>query len=148
MAYTKLIYHIVFSTKERRPFLRDEALSEMCAYLGGALRDQNVHPVVVGGMPDHLHLAVIGGQTTRLSDLMREVKANSSRWIHGRFPGLKAFGWQDSYSAFSVSASVLPDVVQYIRGQEVHHQKLTFQEELVALLTRHGVDYDPRYIGT
>ena len=148
MAYTKLIYHIVFSTKERRPFLYDEAFSEMCAYVGGVLRDQGAHPVAVGGMPDHLHLAIIGRPTMRLSDLMREVKANSSKWIHGRFAALKAFGWQDSYSAFSVSESVLPDVVEYIRGQEAHHRKQTFQEELLALLAKHGVEYDPRHIWT
>ncbi|MFW6145812.1 MAG: IS200/IS605 family transposase [Planctomycetota bacterium] len=148
MAYTKLIYHIVFSTKERRPFLQDEALPEVRAYIGGALRDQSAHPVAVGGMADHLHLAVIARPTTRLSDLMREVKANSSKSIQGRFPTLKVFAWQDGYSAFSVSESVLPDVVKYIQGQQAHHKKQTFQEELLALLARHGVEYDPRYIWT
>jgi len=146
MSYTKLSYHIVFSTKERRPFLQHDALGRVCAYIGGILRDEDAEPVCIGGMPDHLHLAVIARPTVRLSDLIRVAKAGSSKWIHAEFPALKTFSWQDSYAAFSVCESVLPDVVSYIRGQQEHHKKHTFQEEFLALLARHGVDYDPRYI--
>ncbi|MFW6146174.1 MAG: IS200/IS605 family transposase [Planctomycetota bacterium] len=146
MAYTKLTYQIVFSTKERRPFLQGDVFDRVCDSIGGILREQKAHAFALAGMPDHLHLAVLARPTVALADLIRTVKANSSRWIHAELPELRSFSWQETYSAFSVLESAVPDVVRYVRGQQKHHQKLTFREELIVLLTKHGVEYDPRYI--
>ena len=146
MAYTQLTYHIVFSTRERRPLLQGESLARVCQYLGGILREQKAHPQQIGGMPDHVHMAVSLSPTMAVADIVRIIKTNCSRWIHETFKDLAAFAWQDSYSAFTVSQSVLPDVVRYIEGQEAHHTTQTFQEELLALLHRHGIEYDERYI--
>jgi len=146
MAYTKLTYHIVFSTKERRPFLQGESLGRVCQYLGGILREQKAHPQRIGGMEDHIHIAVSLSPTVAVSDIIRVVKTNCSRWIHETLEDLAEFAWQQSYAAFTVSESVLPDVVRYIEGQAAHHKRQTFQEELLALLARHGIEYDERYI--
>ncbi len=146
MAYIKLMYHIVFSTKERRPFLHAPVMPQLCDYIGGIIRTQQGKLLAANGMPDHLHLAVLASQKTTIADFVRAIKSNSSKWVHAEFADLATFGWQDSYAAFSVSASVMPDVVGYIEQQPAHHQKLSFQDEFIKLLEKHGIEYDPRYI--
>ena len=81
-----------------------------------------------------------------LSDALRDLKANSTNWVHETFPHLRDFYWQDGYAAFSVSPSVLPKVVAYVRNQQEHHKKVSFEEELKQLLERHGIEYDDRYL--
>jgi len=146
MAYTELVYHIVFSTKERTPWLKSERLTECCRYAGGIVRDLKGTLLDANGAEDHLHLVVTVPPTMALSDLLRETKAGTSRWIHQTYPALADFAWQESYAAFTVSKSALPDVLKYVRNQQGHHRKMSFQEELIALLDRHGVKYDPRYM--
>jgi len=146
MAYTKLMYHIVFSTKQRTPFLEQALLSRLCKYLGGITRVQDGQMLSAGGAADHVHLAIVSSQTKALADLVRIIKANSSRWIHQEFPDLKRFAWQDGYGAFSVSPSVISEVVRYIESQEAHHRKMSFQEEFTALLVKHGIEFDEKYI--
>jgi len=146
MSHRALFYHILFSTKQRRPLLAGDALSRTCRYIGGIARKLQGQVLLANGMPDHVHLAASIPATMAVADFVRAVKANSSAWAHQQFPDLRDFAWQDGYAAFTVSPSLLPQVKQYIENQAEHHRKLSFQEELVALLEKHGVEYDERYI--
>ena len=146
MSYTNLNYHIVFSTKERRPFMTPQILPRVSQYVGGVIRNLEGVPLAVNGMANHLHIATVATPKIAISDLLRTVKANTSRWIHDTFADLQDFGWQDGYSAFTVSRSGRETVVAYVMNQQEHHKKMTFQEELIALLDKHGIEYDERHI--
>jgi len=146
MSYTNLIYHIVFSTKERRETLASERIARICKYTAGIIRNHEGVPLAVNGVADHLHVAAIVSPKIALSQFVGTIKSNCSKWIHGTFSDMQDFGWQDGYSAFTVSASVRDSVVSYIRNQETHHRKMSFQDELIQLLEKHGVEYDPKYI--
>ena len=137
--------HFIFSTKNRLPHLKGKLQSDMFSYLGGIVRELGGKPVIIGGMSDHIHLLVRIPTAMGISDLMRVVKANSSKWARQR---KRDFAWQTGFAAFGVSMSVLPEVTRYIRDQEKHHRKMTYQEELVALLKKHNIAYDTRYIWT
>jgi putative transposase len=146
MSYTNLIYHIVFSTKERRDLLVPERIDRICKYTAGIIRNHEGVPLAINGISDHLHLAAVVSPTIALSQFVGTIKSNCSKWIHQTFSDMQDFAWQDGYSAFSVSASVRDSVVSYIQNQETHHHKMSFQEELIQLLEKHGVEYDPKYI--
>ncbi|MGH9785378.1 MAG: IS200/IS605 family transposase [Terriglobia bacterium] len=144
--FTNVAIHALFSTKRRRPFLDLELRFELFPYMGGIITRLKGQPLLINGPSDHVHLLFIQPATLGLSELMEKVKANSSRWVHQRWPERVRFAWQTGYTAFSVSQSQLEAVKNYIRNQEHHHQKRTFQEELVALLERHGIAYDTRFL--
>ncbi len=114
-------------------------------YLGGVVRNVEGVPEAIGGVADHVHLLVGLRATARLADVVRDVKAVSSRWVH-EDAGDREFSWQEGYGAFTVSASQRDMVREYIARQEEHHRKRTFQEEYVELLKRSGVEYDDRYL--
>ena len=143
MSYTSMNYHVVFSTKDRRPFLQDDLLPRVCQYAGGMVRELNGVLLEANGQPDHLHLALVIPPTLAVSDFIGKVKAYASGWIHRALPDLEAFKWQDGYAAFTVSPSALDKVIAYIRGQQEHHKTLSFEEELMSLLDKHGIEYDP-----
>ena len=139
--------HAVFSTKERRTFLDDTALrTEFHAYLGGISKQLDCPPLVVGGVADHVHLLARFGRTITQADWIKELKRVSSTWVKERDPRSQDYAWQAGYGVFSVSASRLDAVRDYIIGQEVHHRKSTFQDEFRALLRKHGVEWDERYV--
>ncbi len=146
MSHTSLFYHIVFSTKNRKTFLSDDALPRTCQYMGGIARKLKCQLLLVNGISDHVHLAAIVHPTIAIAEFVGKVKSNSSRWIHDTFADLQDFDWQDGYAAFSVSPSIMPKVKQYIHSQPEHHKTMSFQEELIALLKKHGVEYDEKYI--
>lgn len=146
MSYTCLYYHIVFSTKQRRPFLTEEKIQALAAYMGGILRNLKGCLLEANGMPEHLHLAISIHQDYSLSEAVQKIKGSSSRWIHQTHPDLRDFQWQEGYSAFTVSCSALDKVIAYIRGQAEHHRKITFEEELLSLLKKHKIQYDPEYV--
>ena len=146
MSYTCLHYHIVFSTKGRRPLLDDMKLSKLCQYIAGIIRNRKSKLYQANGASDHIHLAVSLHPEVSVVEFVRTIKSNSSQWIHQEFAELSNFCWQDGYAAFSVSHSTLENVLEYIRCQKEHHQKITFQEELVLFLKKHGIEYDERYI--
>ena len=146
MAYTKLMYHIIFSTKGRRPDIDPNVLPRICEYMGGIIRNAEGKMLAANGTADHVHIATIGSPTIAVSKLVQLIKGNSSKWIHDSFPGLQSLYWQESYGAFTVSPSGLPRLLTYIRAQEEHHRKVDFKQEFLALLKRHGVEYDERYI--
>ena len=146
MSYTNLIYHIVFSTKDRRPYMEPEPLRKICQYVGGIIANLEGIPLAVNGMADHIHIAAVARPKIAISDLVRTIKSSSSRWVHDTSGELQDFRWQDGYSAFSVSQSVRDSVVAYVMNQQQHHRKMTFMEELIGLLKKHGIEYDERYI--
>jgi REP element-mobilizing transposase RayT len=137
--------HIIFGTKHQRPLIATDWRPRFHAYLGGAIRTLDAVPEAVGGVADHVHLLIGFRATQRLSDIMRDVKRTSSAWVPETI-GDREFEWQDGYGAFSVSASLLEKVRQYIANQEEHHRKRTFQEEYVEMLKSSGVEYDERYL--
>ena len=143
--YLSLHYHLVFGTKGREPFIRPEWRARLHDYLGGTVRGLGGFPQGIGGVADHVHLLFGLRATHCLSDVMREVKKASSVWVHDEI-GLRAFAWQEGYSAFTVSASAREAVQHYIANQEEHHRVRSFHEELVEMLKRAGVDYDPKYL--
>jgi len=146
MSYTSLHYHIVFSTKGRRPFFRSADNESLNAYFGGIIRNTKGKLHTVNSTTDHVHLAVGLHPDTSLSTFVRVIKTNSSKWIHDTFKSFEAFSWQEGYSAFSVSYSGMNKVMQYTQTQQEHHKKLSFEEELLLLLQKHHIDYDPKYV--
>ncbi len=139
--------HLVFSTKNREPFLRDIAIrAEMHAYLGGVSKTLDCPPIIVGGVEDHVHLLCRMARTITQADWVKELKRASSLWIKQRNPTSGAFAWQSGYGVFSVSSSALDQVSKYIANQEQHHQKLTFQDEYRAFLRKHDVAWDERFV--
>lgn len=143
--HLSLHYHLVFSTKNRPPIIGEEWRGRLHAYLGGVVRNVDGVPEAIGGVADDVHLLIGLRATARLSNVVRDVKAVSSRWVHDE-TGDRGFSWQEGYGAFSVSASQRELVRNYIAKQEEHHRKRTFQEEYVELLKRSGVEYDDRYL--
>ena len=141
--FTNLLTHALFSTKDRRPMIYPEWQSDLHAYLGGIVTNLRGKPVLINGPSDHVHLLFVLPASLALSDFMEKLKANSSKWAKEHARG---FAWQTGYTAFSVSQSKLNEVRAYIGNQEAHHRKRTYQEEVLALLERHGIDYDARYL--
>ena len=144
---SNLIVHIVFSTKHRKPFLREEGLrDEMHRQLGGTSKTLECPPLLVGGVEDHVHLLARQARTITVADWVKELKRVTSLWIKERDPKLHDFQWQAGYGAFSISQSKAGQVVQYIREQKEHHKRFDFQTEYRGLLERHGIEYDERYV--
>jgi putative transposase len=137
--------HLIFSTKDRRRLIADDWRERLHAYLGGAVRGCGGVAESIGGINDHVHLLMGLRATHRLADVLREIKASSSEWVHQKI-GLRAFAWQEGYGAFTVSASQLAAVKSYIARQEEHHRRRTFQEEYLQLLRQSGVAIDEKYL--
>ena len=141
----RLLVHLVFSTKNRIPLLQSPQLrSEVHAYLTATLQGQDCEPVQVGGVADHVHLLFGLSRTITLADLVKNLKTSSTKMV--REKGQRDFSWQTGYGAFSVSESNKSAVIAYIADQEINHRKMTFQEEIRALLKKHNVRFDERYI--
>ena len=139
--------HLIFSTKNRTPWLRDADLrSELHAYLGGVSRELNCPSVIVGGVEDHVHVVARLSRTLTQSDWVKELKRVSSKWIKQRSPTLQEFRWQVGYGLFSVSSSKLEAVRDYVVRQEEHHQKLCYQDEIRAFLRQYNVQWDERHV--
>ena len=145
-SFTCLHHHIIFSTKNRLPQITPDLKTRLYAYLGGIIANRECTLLAAGGIADHIHLLVAIQPQVALSNLLRDIKSNSSKWIHDTFPEHRAFAWQDGYSAFAVSFSNIEQVRKYLAIQEEHHQRRTFQEELIDFLRRHEIPYDDRYI--
>jgi REP element-mobilizing transposase RayT len=144
--YTNILIHALFSTKDRQPWLRADIREEVFCYLGGAVKALGGQSLLVNGPGDHVHMLFVQPRVLSISTLMEKVKGNSSGWVKERWPDRGYFGWQTGYAAFSVSRSHVDQVKRYIRNQEEHHRKVSFQEELLAFLKKQGIEYDPRYV--
>jgi putative transposase len=143
--YASLYYHIVFGTKNRMPIITPDIAPRIHEYVGGAIRGLEGFPQGIGGVEDHVHLLVGLKTTHHISDFMRELKKGTSQWIQTEF-GLADFSWQEGYGIFTVSATARDSVKAYIANQREHHRKRSFKEELVEMLNRAGVEYDPKYL--
>ena len=142
---TNLLYHLVFSTKGRIPLITDDIRTPLYDYMGGIIRNQGGKAIEVGGIPDHVHCLARFPARKAVSDMMRAIKSDSSRWVNRERPGDR-FAWQTGYGAFTVSQSQVGRVRKYIQTQEEHHREKSFEEELLALLEKHGIEYDEEYL--
>ena len=140
--YTQLRYHLVFSTKYRVPTITSELRDVLYDYLGGILQTKGGVLLTAGGMPDHVHLLAGWGTTVTVAEMLKELKGSSSHWINERLKN--GFAWQEGYGAFTVSASQVPAVRKYILNQEEHHKKVSFVQEFLGLLKKHGVSFNPK----
>ena len=144
--FHNLKFHLVFSTKHREPWLTPDIRPRVHEYLGGIIRGERGAVLEIGGVADHVHV-LFGWRTDEaISVLVRNLKANSSRWIHEMFPHLHAFAWQEGYSIFSVSQSQVVKVRNYIQGQEEHHRLKPFRDELLEFLRSHEVVFEEKYV--
>lgn len=142
----KILVHLTFSTKERRPLIRDDERSDLHAYVIGILENLKSPSLITNSVADHIHILFSLAKTYSLSHVIAEVKEASSKWIKTQDAWYRDFYWQDGYAAFSVSESQLNAVTRYIQNQPEHHKKVSFQDELRALFNRHDVPYDERYV--
>jgi REP element-mobilizing transposase RayT len=141
--YAQNVIHVVFSTKDRRKTISTEFQPRLWAYSAGICKKQGIFVHAIGGMPDHVHFLIQVPPVMALAKAVLAIKSNSSRWAN---QGGQRLAWQQGYAAFSVSASIVPAVVRYIQNQEAHHRKMSFDEEFLALLRKHGVEFDPKFV--
>ena len=146
MSYVSSYFHCIFSTKDRRPQITPAFRERLWPFLGGIARQNHMTAIEIGGVSDHVHILLYLPSTIPVCKALQLIKGGSSKWVHETFPEHRLFGWQTKYGAFSTSVSQLERTIEYIRGQEEHHRKVSFQEEFVALLKRHRISYDPRYL--
>jgi REP element-mobilizing transposase RayT len=142
-SYSQIYIHLVFSTKERRNFISKELQPHLWAYIAGICKKYEMTAVAIGGTENHVHILFHLSPKLALAKAIQLIKGNSSKWMGER--GIE-FAWQEGYGAFGVSSSNLDQVAGYIRNQEAHHRKFSFEEEFRALLKKHGVEYDPKYV--
>ena len=144
--FSNLLLHFIFSTKYRKPLIEESLREELYRYMGGILREQKGSLLEIGGMPDHVHLLAKLTPTIAVSDVLKLVKANSSKWVNERGNKWQRFQWQTGYAAFSVSESQTDVIRKYIQSQAKHHRAKTFREEYIEFLQRHNIPYDDRYV--
>jgi putative transposase len=145
-SYTNLLYHIVFSTKDRRPLITPEYEFRLYDYIGGTLRRAGGISLERNGTEEHIHLLAKLRPDRGLSDVLRDLKANATGWMHDVFPSLKDFSWQRGYGAFTVSQSNVEEVRRYIARQKEHHRMVSFRDEFIQFLRANGIEYDERFI--
>jgi REP element-mobilizing transposase RayT len=138
--------HCVFATKERRPRITPQLRERRWPYLGGIARENGMKALQVGGVADHIHILISLPATLALSKAIQLLKGNSSKWLHETSPEQREFAWQEGYGAFSIGVSGVEETVAYIRGQEEHHRKRSFREEVEVFLKKHGIEYDERML--
>jgi len=143
---SKIILHIIFSTKNRFPFLDSDIRRETHAYLAGICKNIGCYAHKINGTKDHVHIVCELSRTITVSSLLEELKKNSSRWIKTKGIKYQKFSWQNGYGAFSVGVSQLPALIDYVEKQEEHHRKKTFQDEFREFLRKYKIDYEERYV--
>ena len=145
-SFTNLLYHIIFSTKDRRPLITIDHQPRLYEYIGGVLRGVGGISLGIDGMEDHVHVLAKLRPDRSLSDVLRVLKSNATGWMHDVFPRLADFSWQRGYAAFTVSQSNLKHVQQYLARQKVHHRKVSFRDEFITFLKANRIEYDERYL--
>jgi REP element-mobilizing transposase RayT len=144
--HTNLLFHIVFSTKERLPMLDTDLKPRLLAFIGGIVRELGGTPLLINGPRDHVHILALLPAKLGVSEVVGKVKANSSGWVHREFPDKWSFAWQTGFAAFTVSHSHKRTVLDYIADQEAHHRQVSFKEEFLAFLKKHEIDHDEKYL--
>jgi len=143
---SRILVHVVFSTKNRRCCLTPPIRSELCPYMATVLKSMDCPSVVIGGVEDHIHILCVLCKTLSVSDLVKGVKAPTSSWLKTTGMDMGGFQWQNGYGAFSVSQSSVRRVADYIKNQERHHKRMSFQDEFRELLAKYEVEYDEQYV--
>ena len=143
---SKILLHVVFSTKNRKAWIPSTVRDDLHAYLAGTCRGIGSQAFRVGGIDDHVHIACSLPRTLTVSKLVEEIKTSTSIWMKEQDGASKSFAWQAGYGAFSLGQSQLPAILQYIDRQQEHHKKRTFREEFLELLKRYGIEFDERYL--
>ena len=139
-SFTHLVYHIVFATKRRQPWLTQELRPKVWGFLGKIVKEERAVPLCINGVEDHVHMLVRLRPDQNVSALVRAVKANSSGWLHRRHVVCQEFAWQTGYAAFTVSRTQMKKVQQYIENQEEHHRRVPFDVEWKSYLRAHGLE--------
>jgi putative transposase len=145
-SYVSIIIHYAFSTKNREKIISPEIQGRLWAYMGGIARENNMKALSIGGVEDHAHVLLSLPATISIAKAIQLIKGGSSKWIHDTFPSLKSFAWQVGYGAFSVSISRVNKTINYIKNQKEHHRRKAFEEEYLAFLKKHSIEYDEKYI--
>jgi putative transposase len=145
-SYTNLLYHLVFSTKDRRPLITPAHEVRLYEYIGGIVRELGGISLEINGTEDHVHLLAKLRPDKALSDVLRDLKSNATGWMHDVFPSSKDFCWQRSHGAFTVSQSNVGEVREYIRRQKEHHKTLSFRDEFIASLKANRIPYDEGFV--
>ena len=144
-SYTQIYMHIVFAVSHRESLISEVWADELYRYLSGVCKNRNHFVHAINGTADHVHMLIGMNPTESVASLLKEMKGQSSKWINEKFMNGK-FRWQSGYGAFSYSRSLVPAVKRYIERQKEHHQHVSFQDELVDILNKAGIDYNPDYI--
>jgi REP element-mobilizing transposase RayT len=145
-SFTNLLYHIIFSTKDRRPLITLDHQPRLYEYIGGTIRGLGGISLGTNGIEDHVHVLAKLRPDKALSDVLRELKAGASGWMHDVFPSLSDFSWQRGYGAFTVSQSNLQQVQRYLMNQKEHHQRISFRDEFIQFLRANEIEFDERYV--
>jgi len=144
--HSSLLFHIVFSTKRRYPMIHEAFEPELYKYIVGIVSGEGGHVLSINGTSDHIHIFVRLKPKHSIPDLLRKIKANSSKWINENRKTDGKFSWQTGYGVFSVSESQSNKVISYVTNQKAHHREKSFQNEFVGLLEKHGIDYNSQYL--
>lgn len=145
-SFSNLLYHAVFGVKHRKPILAKPAREKLFPYMAGIIQRHDGHPIEINGVEDHVHLLFSLGTKFAVADVMRDIKASSSKWLNEQGLTAGKFQWQTGFAIFSVSQSLREDVAAYVRNQEAHHAKRSFKEEYLEFLNKNGITYDPRFV--
>lgn len=145
-SYASLLFHCVFSTKERRPMITPVLQSRLYAYIGGIARKNKMKLIAIGGIDDHIHLLISLAKTTDIAKAMQLIKGGSSKWVHDEFPEHRLFEWQEGYGAFSIGIGEVDRTIRYINNQTEHHKKKDFKAEFVSFLDAHGLEYERQHV--
>ena len=145
-SFTNLLYHLIFSTKARRPLITADCQLRLYDYIGGIIRGTGGISLGINGIEDHIHVLAKLRPDRALSDILRDLKSNATGWMHDVFPSLADFSWQRGYAAFTVSQSNLQQVQTYVARQKEHHQRVSFRDEFILFLKANGIEYDERYV--
>jgi len=144
--YHNMLMHVVFATKERRPFLTPDIEPHLYRYIGSAIQNDFGYLLRIGGTEDHVHILFNMKPSVSASNALRDIKAYSSGWIHKTYRNMADFSWQGGYGIFSVSESRKQQVIDYINDQRKHHAKMDLRQEMILLLRRNGIEYDEKYL--
>lgn len=143
--YTQIYLHVIFAVKNRASLILPELQDELYAYICGACKNRNHTVMAIGGIGDHIHLLISMHPSEGVSTLVQAIKAQSSKWFHDN-KGIVGFAWQAGYAAFSYSKSQLPQVIKYISNQKEHHEQQNFDDEMLSIAVKSGMDFNPEYL--
>lgn len=143
---SSILIHLIFSTKNREPFITPAIEAELHKYMAKIFRELKSPSLAIDGVSDHVHVLFALARVIKIADLLQEVKTESSKWIKTKGPGFRNFHWQSGYGAFSIGQSQVEEVKRYIHGQKEHHRRVTFQQEYRKFLKAYGIEYDERYV--